>query len=232
MTPITAAQAFADVSSALVGDHDIAGTLADLLTNCASLVSADACGLLVADGDTGLQLLAATSHEVSELELYQAQIVEGPCIEAWSNGVETSAFGTEAITSRWERFGLSMVDAGFHAVFAAPLRWHDKSMGALNLFRNSATELTAEEKLLVRAFADFATILIVHTDHIAAETAIERARSALASRVQIEQAKGVLSHQHNLDMAAAYVHLKQLALDEGVSLTAMAAEVLLRAQQR
>lgn len=232
MTRITAAQAFADLSSALVGDHDIAGTLSDLLTNCASLISADAGGLLVADGDTGLQLLGATSHQVSELELYQAQIVEGPCVEAWSTGVETSAVGREEITSRWERFGPAMVEAGFQGVFAVPIHWHDKPMGALNLFRSSATEPTPEEKLLVRAFADLATVVIVHTDHIAAETAIERGRAALASRTLVEQAKGVLSQQHHLDMAAAYQKLKKNSVAENLTLTAMATAIIRRAQKR
>ena len=83
-----------------------------------------------------------------------------------------------------------------------------------------------------KIFADLATVVIVHTDHVAVERAIERARAALTSRTAIEQAKGVVSHQHGLDMASAYLHLKKIAFAEILGLTAVAAAVIRKAQQR
>jgi transcriptional regulator with GAF, ATPase, and Fis domain len=233
MASITAAQAFAQVSAALVNKHDIAGTLEASLRNCAQLTSTDACGLLVvADGGTKLQLLGATSHRVFELELFQTQIEEGPCLEAWRQNEAVSLSGKETILERWGRFGPSVIAAGFESVHALPVRWHDKPLGALNLFRTSPQLLTADERALAQAFADLAIVLIVQTDNISAEVAISRTRNALEGRALIEQAKGVLSHQLRLDMESAYTCLEDTAAHFQTSLTETATAIVQRAQRR
>jgi hypothetical protein len=54
---------------------------------------------------------------------------------------------------------------------------------------------------------------------------------ALQARTTIEQAKGVLAYQHNLDMAAAYELLLSPAAADS-NLTATAANVIGQAQRR
>jgi hypothetical protein len=66
----------------MVDDHDVIGTLIELLGGSADTLGAAAAGLVVKeDGDGGLEFLGATSHRVEELELYQLQVDTGPCVE-------------------------------------------------------------------------------------------------------------------------------------------------------
>ena len=70
--------------------------------------------------------------------------------------------------------------------------------------------LAEHQLLLGQAFADIATIAVVHTGYVSRHDALARTKAALSSRNVIEQAKGVLAYRDGLDMAAAYDELKRL----------------------
>ena len=179
-----AADALAKASAALVGTTDIAGFLATLLTSSTEVLRMDAGGILVEDGD-GLDVLAASSHAAIELELHQAQLDEGPCIDAHTSGRAVDAHAADLLT-RWPRFGRTMLDAGFSSVHASPLRWHGVALGAMGLFRRTDEALTPDEEIVAQAFADLATLLIVQTDRIDLDTVRQRVREVLTARIAIE----------------------------------------------
>src|SRR5215213_7731346 len=197
-----AADALAKASAALVAETDIAGFLASLLTSTTEVLQIDACGILVEDGDH-LDLLAASSHAAVELELHQAQLDEGPCVDAHESGQSVTAHGSD-LMDRWPRFGLTMLDSGFGSVHASPLRWHGVPLGAMGMFRRADEPLTAEEETVAQAFADLATLLIVQTDKVDLDDVRERVQEVLTARIVIEQAKGVLAEERRVDMAEAY----------------------------
>lgn len=231
MTSRTAAQALAAATSALTGDHDVTDMLARLVRDCAELLSAAAIGVLVLNSERELELLTSTSHRVAELELFQIQHDSGPCVEAVHTAGPVSAVGAEQIQARWPVVGPAIVDAGYQAVHAFPLRWHGKTLGALNVFLNTATAVRADQQLYGQTFADLATILIVQNTDISLAELTARVEQALQARTAIEQAKGVMAHQYGLDMAAAYDRLLSMRTANS-SLTATAAAVIAQARQR
>src|SRR5690606_27186759 len=95
---------------------------------------AETAGVLVQVGDRSPELLAATSHKAVELELYQAQVQSGPCVETIETGESVIASGDDEIRGRWPDFGRAMTAAGLLTVHAAPMRWHGRVIGGLNLF--------------------------------------------------------------------------------------------------
>ncbi len=224
-----AADALAKASAALVGETDIAGFLATLLDSSADVLLADAGGILIEDNDS-LDLLAASSHAAVELELHAAQLDEGPCVDAHRSGQAVDAHGPE-LTTRWPRFGQTMLDSGFSSVHASPLRWHGASLGAMGLFRRADEPFTSDEDTVSQAFADLATLLIVQTDKVDLDTVKRRVQELLTERIVIEQAKGVLSEHHDVDMAEAYQLLLRRASQDGGKLTAAAREVVDEAQR-
>jgi hypothetical protein len=230
MTSSQAVKALAKASAALVDEHDVAGFLATLLANCQDVLAVDASGILVSQRGR-LELLSASRHEAAELELHQAQLEEGPCVEAQATGQFVDA-SEDDLTRRWPEFGPIMLRAGFHAVHAAPLRWHGITLGAMGMFRRSGTELSADEGTCAQAFADLATLLIMQTDHHDMASLQERVERALATRIVVEQAKGVLAELEGLDMSDAYSLLLTRAEREGRTLTDTAIAVVEEAQSR
>jgi AmiR/NasT family two-component response regulator len=117
-------------------------------------------------------------------------------------------------------------------VQAYPLRWHGRTLGAMNVFRGEAGPQDASTEATGQAFANTATIVIVQPTGQTPEQVTERIQQALDARTIIEQAKGVLAYARELDMSAAYDLLRALAAERQSSLTAIAAGVIARGRQR
>lgn len=230
MTVRSVTQAFVDATAAMVQDRDVADTLAKLLHDCATSTGANAVGLLVSDERGDLDVLSATSHQATELEIYQLQLDAGPCIDAVRSGASVAAVTDGDIKDRWGVVGEAIVKAGFHAVQSVPLRWHGRIIGALNAFHRDPATVDEDTQVLLQAFADVATVVIVQSAELSSADLTERVRLALAGRTVIEQAKGVLAQTANVDMAAAYELLAARAAENGSSLTETAARIIEDAQ--
>lgn len=228
MQLMDASRGFAKVSAALVHEHDSAGMLVVLLDTCLEVLDADVGGILV-EHRGGLEVLAATSHRADELEVHQSQVDDGPCVEAYQTQAGISLTGDDAVVDRWPRFGPRLVAADLASVHASPLRWQGSTRGALGLFRRDPRVFTPDEEAVAQSFTDLAMLLITRSG-VEDEVALgERIESALRVRVLVEQAKGVLAEQEELDMETAYDRLLRLARDDHHRLERAATTVLDRA---
>lgn len=227
-----AARSLADATAALTHSDDLAGIMARLLDDCADALGAGAVGVMVLLPDDSVEVLSASSHQALELELYQSQTADGPCLECISTGLRVSLTGAARTIQRWPSFGAALVEAGLRSVHAEPMTWQGQVIGGLNLFWTDEEPRSEQDQWLIQAFADLATVAIVHAGRVSAHEGLLHATAALASRNVIEQAKGVLAYTHNIDMGAAYELLKQQGAQSGRSLSETAAEVMHQAGQR
>ena len=75
----------------LLDDFDVVELLTDLTEQSARLLDVGAAGLLLAGPRQDLHLMAATSKRSSELEVFQLQTDEGPCLDCFAAGQPISA---------------------------------------------------------------------------------------------------------------------------------------------
>ena len=226
MRPTTSGAAFAAANAAMIQGVDGASTVHMLLADCLQLLGADTAGVLVRV-DRGLELMAATSHKAIELELYQAQVYDGPCVETIEKGESIAVTGEAALSGRWPDFGRSMAAAGFESVLASPMRWHERVIGGLNLFWTTSRTPRHEERDLAQAFADISTLVLMQSpmaDDL--DTIAQRLRTALQGRVTIERAKGVLAQTDNLEMDEAFTRLVQVSDQTARPLSQVARDIL------
>jgi hypothetical protein len=228
MNHVSVAEVLARANASLVADDvDVTGAIASVIAGAAEALPADAVALLV-ESDGVLDLLSATSHQVADLEIYQAQVEEGPCVDTIRLGVDIDVVGAEAIEERWPTVGPLIVQSGYSSVHAAPLTWHGVAFGGLNIFRVEALSL-ADQQVGCRALADALTLAIV-AQALGRVDVAEALRAALEDRAVVEQAKGALGHVAGLDMAAAYRALLSRAAADGVPLGVAAREVMRHAR--
>jgi transcriptional regulator with GAF, ATPase, and Fis domain len=225
MTAHTIVEAFADAAARLTGETDVAGSLVALLADCVALTDGDSAGLLIEVPGDGLALLASTSHATTVLELYELQNGRGPCIQAIRDNVTVTATGP-TLRRQWESVGRAIVDAGYQAVHAFPLRFGDRAVGALNLFTTAVGELDDEQQRLGQAFANMALAVVAHPSTGDWHVVHQHITDVLADRITIEQAKGVLAVQHDLDLSDAYTLLVSTAADRHIALARYAAQVV------
>jgi hypothetical protein len=80
------AEAFVDLADTLVSDFDVVEFLHGLTARAMTLLGADAAGLMLADANGRLQVMAASSDDARLLELCQLQNQEGPCLDCHRDG--------------------------------------------------------------------------------------------------------------------------------------------------
>jgi hypothetical protein len=214
-------QTFATLADTLVDDYDVVELLQSLVEACRDLLHNTAAGILLADGRGDLELVASTSEASRLVETMQLGAQAGPCIESYRTGAPVSVPSIAEVPEEWAAFRDSALEQGFAATEALPLRLRDATIGTLNLLRSEQGTPPDEDMVAARAFADVATIGILHERSIReSEVLSQQLQLALNSRVVIEQAKGVVSFTNGVpvdeafDLIRAYARRHQQALSD------------------
>ncbi|WP_405848630.1 GAF and ANTAR domain-containing protein [Streptomyces sp. NBC_01518] len=206
------AKTFVELADNLVADFDLIDFLRLLTDRCVSMLDASAAGVLLADHDGKLRVMAASDERVRLLELFQLQNDEGPCLECFGTGAPVFVPDLTREAARWPRFVTAAHRSGFGAVQALPMRLRDETVGALNLFHAAAGPFDPAGTLIAQALADVATISLLQQRSSARSTVLnEQLQTALNSRILIEQAKGKLAERQNVDMEQAVTTLRSYA---------------------
>jgi GAF domain-containing protein len=212
---------FAMLADTMVDDYDIVELLQSLVDACRDLLNTTAAGILLADGRGDLELVASTSEASRLVEIMQLGAQAGPCIECYRTGAAISVPSIADVPHEWASFRDSALDQGFASVEALPLRLREATIGTLNLLRSETGSAPEADMVAARAFADVATIGILHERSIReSEVLSQQLQLALSSRVVIEQAKGVVSFTNGVpvdeafDLIRGYARRHRLALSD------------------
>ncbi|MFD4561222.1 ANTAR domain-containing protein [Streptomyces sp. NPDC058469] len=206
------AKTFVELADNLVADFDLIDFLRLLTDRCVGMLDASAAGVLLADRDGKLRVMAASDERVRLLELFQLQNDEGPCLECFHTGTQVAVPDLTREVDRWPHFVTAAHRSGFGAVQALPMRLRDEVVGALNLFHTTPGPFDPAGTLIAQALADVATISLLQQRTVHRSTVLnEQLQTALNSRVLIEQAKGKLAERQNIDMEQAFTTLRSYA---------------------
>jgi ANTAR domain/GAF domain len=222
-------QAFVSLATSLATGYDVVDLLNTLTSECARLLDVASAGLLLADPHGVLHVLAASTEHTRQLELFQLQRAEGPCLDCYRTGQPVAVADLATAVTRWPQFVAGAKIAGFASVHALPMRLRENTLGVLGLFGARIGALNQEDLTLGQALADVASVALVQDKAASDKTIInEQLQTALTNRVVIEQAKGVLAQRGHLDMAQAFAILRRHARDHNLRLTDVARAVVSR----
>ncbi len=213
------------VDSLLV-DFDVVDLLTELTERCAELLDVASAGLLLADPLGRLRVLAATTEATRDLELFQLQADEGPCVDCYSSDHPVSVADLHTEVRRWPRFVPAALDAGFVSVHAVPMRAAGTVLGALNLFGTHPGALNDADLLVGQTLAHIASVAILRELPPTPSTVMPQLRSALTDRVQVEQAKGFLRESLDISVEHAFHLLRRYARANGDHLTDVARRLM------
>ncbi len=210
----------------LLDDFDVVDLLTGLTERCTELLDIEAAGFLLADPLNRLRLLAATSEQARELELFQLQADEGPCVDCYSTGQAVSVADVQGASERWPRFVPVAVDAGFASVHAVPMRAAGIVLGALGLFGTRRGELNDADLLVGKTLTHIACVAILQEHPPTPSSVMPQLRSALTGRVVVEQAKGLLRQLLDVPVEDAFKLLRTYARANGAHLTDVARRLM------
>lgn len=225
----SATAAFVSIANGLADGVDTVELLCAITADCARLLDVASAGLLLADGLGGLHLMAASSEGTRDLEMFQLQRAEGPCLDCYQGGAPVLAPDLSLEAERWPQFVGAALAAGFHSVHALPMRMRDTVLGTVGLFGGRPGALTAEDLALGQALAHVASIALLADRAVPDSAALGlQLQTALRHRVILEQAKGLVAEVGGTGTEASFAVLRCYARDHGLHLSALARQVVLR----
>src|SRR6195952_5696932 len=98
------ATSFVSLADTLVVGYDVVDLLQNLVETCATVLDAAAVGLLLADEDGTLEVVASTSERSRLLEILQLRDGLGPCVECYSTGAVVAVPDVRQMRPDWHLF--------------------------------------------------------------------------------------------------------------------------------
>jgi transcriptional regulator with GAF, ATPase, and Fis domain len=217
------------LADTLVDDFDLIQFLQLLTRRCADLLGCTDAGVALTDDIGRLHMLASSSERMRLIELIELQSKDGPCLDAWRSGVPVRSNRLQDDLDRWPSFAPAALAAGYQSVYAVPLRLRDRRLGALNLFGNEPNSLSQQDHDLSQAMADVATIGILQERLLREQTDLStQLRGALTTRISLEQAKGVIAQQAQIDVDDAFTMIRDHARRSNRKIADLAADIVAR----
>lgn len=218
---------FVALSDTLVDDYDIVDFAQTLVESSATLFDAVSAGLVLADAGGALEVLASTDEDVRLIEFLQLDRGSGPCIQCFESGTPIVVPDAWAVGDEWAEFRARSRELNIRSAHCVPMRSKGTTIGSLNLFQAETGMLDDDDIAVVQAFADVATIGILH-QRARQESAVtqEQLQHALDSRVLIEQAKGILAYAHRTTVERAFEVLRVRSRATSTPITTLAQEII------
>lgn len=220
-------QTLVQLADTLVDDFDVVDLLTLLADRCVAILAVSAAGLMLADPNGELRVVASSSDAMRVLETFEVQSDEGPCPDCYRSGRAIVNLEIAEAMARWPHFAPRALEAGFTSVHALPMHLRSRTIGALNLFRAEVGPLTQDDLITAQALADMATIAILqHRVVLDAKALNDQMSHALNSRIVIEQAKGIVGEHLRIDMERSFNQLRAYARSHNLRLADVARDVI------
>ena len=177
----------------------------------------DHAGLTMRDRDGNLFSYGSADPLVAELDALQAELAEGPCVDAALPGTTTTVHVEDFVgETRWPRFSAAARDRGVRGLLSFAMAPVEESPGALNLYARTPRAFGEPARLMAGAFATQAAIALYGARRIDGLT------DAVETRDVIGQAKGILMERFTIDDRAAFDLLVSLSQDSNRKLVDVA----------
>ncbi|MBY3793772.1 GAF and ANTAR domain-containing protein [Rhodococcus fascians] len=202
-----------------------------LQTMCTEVVrtipTADLAGITVLD-ERGQypQTAASTDARVNDVDADQYRSNEGPCLDA-ARTRQIVRVVVADVERRWPRFAASVAGIGVHSYLSAPLALDDRHLGALNIYSYDRHGFTDVDEALLRLFVtSIETAVLVSRRALAAEENVDGLETAMKTRSQIDQAKGIIMAMRGVNADDAFAFLSEQSQHHNIKVTEIAASLI------
>jgi len=210
----------------LVRAYDTQNMLDNLCARVTDVLGLSGSGVTL-QVDGRLTFVTALDERVAEIERVQEAAQEGPCVDCSGSGTVVVVSDIEAGRSRWPRYTEAALEHGLRAAAGIPMTLEGKPVGALNLYSLEPREWPEEDLEAAQVLADIATAYLVNASKLRQQEQLsEQLSEALASRVVIEQAKGMVAASSGVPLDEAFQRIRAWARNHNQPLRGVARDVV------
>jgi signal transduction protein with GAF and PtsI domain len=225
------ARTVGELRATLPQEGDLLVGLGRVVEATRTMVGVDGTGLTLAHEDGQPRWVAVSDAAMELLEQVQHDLGEGPCLAAFA---EDRVVAVEDLRSErvWNRLAAVVGQLQVCGVLSVPVRLADQPVGTLDVYASQPRAWTPAEVEALGALAVVTAELVSAGVELAnREVEVAQLRRALASRVWIEQAKGVLAATWGVSPEAAFQQLRKRARSSSRKVADLAREVVQEAQR-
>jgi GAF domain-containing protein len=225
------AQTVGELRATLPQEGDLLARLGQVVEATRTVVGVDGTGLTLAHEDGQPRWVAVSDAAMELLEQIQHDFGEGPCLAAFAEDrvVAVEDLGSERV---WDRIAAVVGQLHVRGVLSVPVRLADQPVGTLDVYVTQPRAWSTGEVQALGALAAVTAELVSTGVELAnREVEVAQLRQALANRVWIEQAKGVLAATWGVDPDQAFQQLRKQARSSSRKLADLAQEVVQEAQR-
>ena len=188
----------------------------------------DGVGCLLMDGGGALRFVSASDAPGRVLEVAEELCAEGPCHAAFASG-DTVIHDVKE-DQRWTRLAALLADSPIRTVIGVPVLLEGEPIGALNAFTAQQRAWGESELADLRVWADrlakgLRTALDAGLDRDG-DGLTAQVRAAVDNRATLARAAALIMDGTGLSPGSARLRLRQVAAVTGMSVVAVAQQVL------
>ncbi|MCD9625229.1 GAF and ANTAR domain-containing protein [Rhabdothermincola salaria] len=210
----------------MTGSYDITEVLYDLSGSVADVLDATAAGVALLDGEE-LRFVTATSDLGTDAERAQERFQDGPCLDSIRENQPVVVHDIGECHERWPGYAPVVEQLGLHAVLGIPLVLDDRRVGSLDVYSDEPRSWSDDEVNAALVLADVAAAYVVNASELLqSQRTTEQLQRALAGRVVIEQAKGVLAERARITTEEAFQRIRASARRQSVKIADVCRRVI------
>jgi GAF domain-containing protein len=183
-------------------------------------------GLMFMDDEQVLRYVAASDDAGRVLEVAQEEHGVGPCVDALINDVIVAVTDVQD-DKRYAPIAPVVVPVGVRAVLGVPVHIGGTSVGSLNAYCDVPNDWDDSARDALRAFVSVIETIV--SGALLSErqsNVVEQLEYALANRVAIERAVGIIMQREQIDAVSAFNQLRHEARRQRRRVTDLAHELL------
>ena len=169
--------------------------------------------------DGTMETKAGTDQLAWELDTFQYELGEGPCVDAVESQPVIVAKHLRH-DQRWPRYVASAVEKGVRSQVAVRLFANGKHTGGLNLYSTQHDDIDDEAAETALLFATHAGVMLGHAEHT------DQLNQALLGRKTIGQAIGILMERYQMDEDRAFQFLVRASSTSNLKVRDVAHELV------
>ena len=220
-----------ELRATLAGPADLLTGLQRVTEATRAVVRVDGVGLTLAHEQGPPRWVAVSDAAMELLEQVQQDFNEGPCVVAYAED-RIVAVEDLGAADGWDQLAAVAAQLHVRGVLSVPVRLAGQPVGTLDVCASDPRVWSVEEVDAVAAFAAVTAELVRTGVELAIrELEVAQLRKALASRVWIEQAKGVLVATGGVPPEVAFEQLRARARSSQRRVVDLAREVVQEAQR-
>ena len=155
------AETLSEFARTMVTDFPIQRILDELVGRIVDILPVTAAGVTLIDPVLEPQYVAASDPSALRYEKLQTELGEGPCLAAYGSD-EAISVPDLRLEDRFPTFAPRALESGLTAVFTFPLRHGEVQLGALDLYRDTAGDLSSASMTAARTLADVAAAYLIN----------------------------------------------------------------------